>query len=355
MDQQALALIHRVPGMTQATLWKLQKAFPTREDFLRSNETELRSILKNEDLAAGVNRYRMAFDTTRMELQYKKLNITYLGMEDDRYPRRLKEIDDPPVLLYVRGNVDLLNEPAVAMVGSRKASTDGLRRTALFAEMLAEEGFVIISGMALGVDAAAHEGALRARGRTIAVLGGGVDHIYPKENRTIYESILNQGGAIVSETAPGMKPAPWSFPARNRIISGLSMGVMIAEAGEKSGSLITARRAVDQNRNLYVLKPLTGGLNAGLSALLGEGAEEVSDPRVIARELGLQVEKREHRNQNAAEELTGLAAAVIEALTGGPKHLLELPDDGDLFEVLLDLELSGRIVKRPGNFYERKI
>ncbi len=206
--------------------------------------------------------------------------------EDERYPPLLRAIVDPPPVLWVQGAVKALQQPAVAIVGSRAASPYALEVADRLAGDLASRGLVVVSGLARGVDGAAHRGAVRAGGATIAVLGSGVDVVYPREHGDLAASICN-GGALVSELGPGAPPLPEHFPLRNRLISGISFGVVVVEASDRSGSLITARCALEQGRDVMAVPgSILGGRNRGSHALLRDGAKVVETADDILEELG---------------------------------------------------------------------
>ncbi len=214
-------------------------------------------------------------------------SITAIAWNDPDYPVALTTIADPPPVLWTRGRVAALSAPAVAIVGSRAASPYALSVAEQLAGDLAASGLVIVSGLARGVDSAAHRGALAAGGVTVAVLGSGVDVLYPPEHASLAKEI-DRAGAVVSELVPGTEPMPWFFPRRNRIISGLSRAVVVIEAGEKSGSLITARCALDQGRDvLAVPGNVLSGRNRGAHALLKDGAKIVESADDILEELGM--------------------------------------------------------------------
>lgn len=204
------------------------------------------------------------------------------------WPALLTEIPDPPVLLWGWGNLSLLNQRGLAMVGSRQASARGMRHAHHFAQVLAEHGLCIVSGMALGIDAAAHTGALKEKGATLAVLGCGIDILYPRRHATLRQQILDGEGLLVSEFPPGTKAYPQFFPRRNRIITGLSEGVLVVEATKQSGSLISARLALEQNRDVYALP---GGIDdegmSGCHWLIQQGAMLVAHPRDVIEAMAL--------------------------------------------------------------------
>lgn len=209
-----------------------------------------------------------------------------ITLADPDYPRQLKEISDPPPVLFVRGNPKLLSLPQIAMVGSRNPSSLGIETATSFARTLAQHGFVITSGLALGIDAASHRGALKASGYTIAVAGTGLDRVYPARHKELATEIV-QTGAMISEFPPGTTAKANHFPRRNRIISGLCLGLLVVEAAKQSGSLITARLALEQNREVFAIPgSIHNPLARGCNALIREGAKLVETTQDILDELG---------------------------------------------------------------------
>ncbi|MFT6206311.1 MAG: DNA processing protein [Colwellia sp.] len=207
---------------------------------------------------------------------------------DIRYPLTLKQIYDPPLLLFVQGNITLLNRQQIAIVGSRNASINGRDNAFEFAQQLASTGLVITSGLALGIDGAAHKGTLAAKGKTIAVVATGLDQVYPARHRLLAKSILENDGAIISEFLPGTPPKPGYFPKRNRIISGMSIGVLVIEATIRSGSLVTARCAIEQNREVFAVPSTINNPQAkGCHWLIKQGAKLVDDIADIVDEIDL--------------------------------------------------------------------
>ena len=204
--------------------------------------------------------------------------IKTISIENEKYPESLRKIYDSPKCLYVMGNVGILNAPSIAIVGCREATEYGKKAATYFAYNLAKQNVNIISGLAKGIDSYAHIGALQANGKTIAVIGSGLDIIYPKENEQLAKEIIAKGGAIISEYPLGTKPEKAHFPARNRIISGLSNGVLVVEAKEKSGSLITADFAMEQGKEVYAVPGNINSLNSvGTNNLIKDGAIPVSN------------------------------------------------------------------------------
>jgi len=204
--------------------------------------------------------------------EIKKIDIT-----NEKYPKLLKQIYDPPKCLYVLGNTEILNTPSIAIVGCRETTEYGRKSATYFSYNLAKQDITIISGLAKGIDSFSHIGALQAKGKTIAVIGSGLDIIYPKENIKLAKEIIKQGGAIISEYPIGTRPEKEHFPARNRIISGMSNAVLVVEAKEKSGSLITADFAIEQGKDVYAVPGNINSLNSvGTNNLIKDGAIPVS-------------------------------------------------------------------------------
>ena len=301
-----------------------------------------------------------------------------LAPSDDAYPDRLREIYDPPACLWVRGDVGLLALPGIAVVGTRHPSPYGSGMAELLSRDLAGRGLVIMSGMARGVDTAAHKGALSARGRTLAVWGTGIDVIYPKENKRLAEEIVAAGGAIVSEFPLGTFPAPQNFPIRNRTLSGMSVGVLVIEAGEHSGTRITARCAMEQNRDVYAVPGNVTNKNAwGPNTLIKQGAKLTATWEDVWEDLPSDIRRQmEDRiaSEGSNESKGGLGASLFETGSLGDHERLvyerlrsdeaiQLDDlidhlhgelgSAEIFTALFELELLGRARQMPGKNYIR--
>lgn len=275
---------------------------------------------------------------------------------DSGYPPLLRQIPDPPALLYGRGQ--LPDGDALAIVGARYPSDFGRAFTSQLAEELAEAGLVIVSGLARGIDSAAHRGALDSDGATIAVLGCGIDIIYPPENADLYRQIIERG-TIISEYPPGSEPLPGHFPGRNRIISGLSKGTLVVEATRDSGSLITAEFALEQGREVMAVP---GGIDRktsyGPNQLIKQGAHPVTEAGEIIEILGHHKKARtvHDSNERLEQQLPGPAAAILCRLDLTPRHCDELAGESgltpmELSAILLQLELQGYAEKLPGGRY----
>ncbi|WP_422413502.1 MULTISPECIES: DNA-processing protein DprA [unclassified Endozoicomonas] len=281
-----------------------------------------------------------------------------ITLQSPQYPVALKELSDPPPLLYVIGNIDLLNEPQLAIVGSRRPTPQGRRLAQELAKELSRKGLVITSGMALGIDAAAHQGVLGSYGSTIAVLGTGVDVVYPRSHGDLYQAIAIQG-ALVSEFPLGTTPNPGHFPRRNRIISGLSSGVLVVEAALNSGSLISARLAAEQGREVFAVPgSVLNPLSCGCHKLIKEGAVLVESAEDILIELQSYLRafvEPSHKPESASSDLSGLQRVILESMNGEAVSVdLICQISGLSFDqvsvILTEMELEGFIESVPGGY-----
>ncbi|WP_104398563.1 DNA-processing protein DprA [Vibrio penaeicida] len=281
---------------------------------------------------------------------------------DESYPPLLKEVSSPPSTLFVKGDVRSLSAPQIAMVGSRNASIEGLQTARAFAKDLSSNGLVVTSGLALGVDGHAHDGALEGGGQTVAVLGSGLDCIYPARHRKLAQRIIEQG-ALVSEFRPNTKPRPEHFPRRNRIISGLSVGVFVVEAAERSGSLITARYAAEQGRDVFALPGSIHNPNSrGGNALIKSGACLVQSSEDILQEVenlvswSFSQQTSIFSEEASQEELPFPELMANVGLEATPVDILAERTHIPVHEVmmqLLELELSGYVVAVPGGYIRK--
>lgn len=275
----------------------------------------------------------------------------------DDYPQRLLETVDPPPTLYTRGAADLSAARMFSVVGARRCSRDGARAARDFSEKLAREGVTVVSGLAFGIDSAAHEGAVRADGITIAVLGSGADVIYPAENERLAAEILDKGGALISEYPPGMPPLAANFPARNRIISGMSPGLLLVEGAKKSGAMITVGFALEQGRDVFAVPgSIYSPLSATPNQLIVDGAIPAISPWEILRFYKWAEDPVPGKKSAPKIELDGDERAVYEALLRESMTLTELCEttgftSGKLLSLLTTLELRGIIGKQPGGEY----
>ncbi len=304
------------------------------------------------------------------------LGATFVSYSCAEYPERLREIYDPPPVLWVRGDVKLLSRPAIAVVGTRHPTPYGTGIAEMLSRDLAARRLLIVSGMARGIDSCAHKGALAARMPTVAVWGTGIDIVYPKENRKLAEQILETGGAIVSEVPMGTFPAPQNFPRRNRILSGLSVAVLVVEAGENSGTRVTARCAAEQNRDLFAVPGnVTNKGSWTPNTLIKQGAKLVATWEDVWEDLPSQVRLQLEAEAPAASKLEAGAsllpdpvlrpqeAMVLEVLGSDESlqidEILELLEtqltSSEVFTALFELEMAGRVRQLPGKNYVRTL
>lgn len=339
--------------------------FPSVSDVFHAGREDLAGLRlaakATEDLLSG-----RALDNAYKELEkIRRKAYTLLTFEDPAYPGYLKEIFDPPFVLYCAGRIEALTNPAVAVVGARNPTAYGRMVAERLAEELASRGCTIVSGLARGVDSCAHRGAMRA-GRTVAVLGSGLDVCYPNENRRLFEQI-GEKGAVLSEFPLGTRPLSFHFPVRNRIITGLSLGTVVVEAAERSGSLISARFALEQNREVFAVPGnITSALSRGSNGLLKGGAKLVEGWEDVAEELPppwrehILASKRETAD-NARASFSREEKRILEELL--PEDLTHIDDLADgtgypvshLLAVLLGLEVRGIVAQHPGKYFQRRM
>lgn len=308
----------------------------------------------------------------------KELGGEILTLDDGGYPALLREIPDAPIVLYALGNWrPVLERPCVAVIGSRNCSTYGRNAAEMLARELASRGITIVSGLARGIDTAAHRGALAANGATVGVLGTGLDIIYPKENRRLVDEIIAGGGAVITQFPLGTPPLGENFPYRNRIISGLSLGVLLVEASERSGSLITARLAMEQNRDVFAVPGnITSGNSYGTNYLIKAGAKLVQQWQDVVSELPHEISaailppkpdnQESQRKSSFQPELTPAGLGETESTVwkhlraDESIHIDDLLDASglsfsDLNNALVSLDIKNLIRVLPGRFYARKI
>ncbi len=286
-------------------------------------------------------------------------NNRAITLNDSNYPAQLKEISDPPPILFVRGNPELLSQPQIAIVGSRNPSSSGLEIAFNFAKSLSQCGFTITSGLALGIDAASHRGALKANGYTLAVAGTGLDRVYPARHKDLATEIVNTG-AMISEFPPGTTAKANHFPRRNRIISGLCQGLLVVEAAKQSGSLITARMALEQNREVFAVPgSIYNPLARGCNALIREGAKLVETSQDILEELNqynqqvdnlmpLTMQSTLDLEQQTLLNLVQFSPTSVDTLVENANVSVEV-----ISSMLLILELQGYIEATAGGYYSR--
>lgn len=366
--------LHLIPGIGGITYRQLIDRFGTPAKVFEAKESELTAVKGIRQTIVKAIRNFITKERARQELELAhKYKVKIITFRDETYPHNLENIYDAPAMLYVKGNLSEVDGFSVAVVGSRNATHYGQKAAEGLSRSLASYGLTIVSGLARGIDTAAHLGALSGKGRTIAVLGSGLDVIYPEENKNLYHHIA-ENGAVISEYPFGAPPEPKNFPIRNRIISGLTLGTIIVEATRKSGSLITANFALEQGREVFAVPGSINSLrSSGTHRLIKRGAKLVERAEDIVEELRplnpvskipLEPISKEEKSverqsiglpQNISSEEKHILAMVEEY----PQHIDEFVRRGNLVVqkvsgILLNLELKGLVQQLPGKLYIRK-
>jgi DNA processing protein len=366
MQWLALAL---TPGLGPTKARRVIEFFGSVQALFRASLTELEAAGLRAVSAQSLGTGR-SMEMAQDELgKAAAAGAQIVSLDDPRYPAQLKQIYDPPLILYVRGNDSVISQPGIALVGTRHPTPYGLAMAERLACDLAARGLVIFSGMARGIDTAGHRGAIAAKGKTVAVWGTGVDEVYPKENRKLAEQILALGGAVISEFPIGTFPAPQNFPIRNRIISGISLGVLVVEAAEYSGTRITARCALEQNREVFAVPGnVTNKGSWTPNTLIKQGAKLVATWEDVWEELLADVRltlQPEGGDESQTEQTASLFGETelsphekkIFALLKADEatHLDEIVErlephlsSSEIFAALFELELAGKVKQLPG-------
>ena len=351
-----------IPGIGAQTFCQLLKAFGSPSNIYEANNQQLKEIV-SEKIAAEINK-GINEDTLTDALNWlSQPNNHLVTLADPYYPKALLEITDPPPLLYAKGNLALLNQPSIAIVGSRNASVQGEKNAEAFAHGLCGYGLCIVSGLALGIDGAAHRGALSANGATIAVVGTGLDIVYPAKHRDLAHQIVERG-LIVSEFALGTPSKPQNFPKRNRIISGLSLGCLVVEANLQSGSQITARLAAEQGREVFAIPgSIHSPMSKGCHQLIKQGAKLVDSLQDIVEELDLNkhvslITDDEVNHSDETDSKTATIHPILglmgyEAITLENLVHLSCLTVSEVSSMLMLLELEGRVTSLPGGQYQK--
>jgi DNA processing protein len=344
------------PGIGPVRFKVLLKHFKSAQAVWNAPEATLRKIFTSE-LSNKFIQYRNNFDITRYIEKIGKLDIKLITLLDEGYPKLLKEIENSPPVLYVKGSLDFDLSRSIAVVGTRKMTTYGRQVTQALVEQLVKQGFVVVSGLARGVDAFAHRTTVANRGKTIAVLGGGLNKFYPPENISLADEIASGNGAVISEFPLDLPSTPGNFPARNRIISGLSLGVLVTEAGEDSGSLITATIAGEQGREVFAVPgPIYSKLSHGPAQLIKQGAKLVAKVEDILEELNLNSDLRIRNSEKRIEAGSEEEQKIIDLLVQGPVHIDELArsskiSTAKLGSIISLMEISGKVKNLGGGSY----
>jgi DNA processing protein len=360
---EALVSLNMVLDIGSIRLKKLLEFFGRPENIFKAPQEQLTAVSGiGEKIATQICSFKKE-DLDKELALAREYGLDIMTFEDEIYPENLKNIPDPPIILYVKGRLKPEDKFAIGIVGSRRASFYGLTNAEKFAADLSTRGFTVISGMARGIDTCAHRGALKQGGRTVAVMGSGFSHIYPRENKRLAEEI-SLSGAVISEFPVSTLPLKQNFPRRNRVISGLSLGILVAEAAENSGALITADFALEQGREVFALPGKVDSPNSfGTNGLIKQGAKLVSSVDDIIEELnlgsGLKPRVKENKDMDKEpEDLSKDELLLYSSILGEPVCLDELLEktrlaSSSLPELLLRLQLKKLIRQLPGQQFAR--
>lgn len=358
---EACIALNMIPKMGPVRLRKLLQAFKSPERILTAKPSELRVIdgIGNET-AEALASWQDSIDLGAELERIRSFGAHVLTMESPEYPEHLRQIHSPPMVLYVWGKLLERDRHAIAIVGSRAATHYGLECAKKLSFQIAYSGATVISGLARGIDTAAHQGALAAKGRTVAVLGSGLLHLYPSENKRLAELVANSG-AVLSEFSMDTKADVQTFPMRNRIVSGLSMGVLVVEAARNSGAMITASQALEQGRSVYAVPgPIDRPTSAGCNRLIQQGAKLVTQAADILEEFELLFPERPLPKPGLPPQLAGQEKAIYEALGHGETSLESLLEQtglpaGAVTAALLSMELKQLVKQLPGQRFVKLI
>lgn len=344
-----------VKGIGAARFRALLDYFGEAETAWKASQADLRAAGLGPKVIETLQQVRSSVSLDRVWDHLQSLGVTLLTWEDEGYPRRLREIDQPPPVLYLRGQILPKDEWAIAVVGTRRITAYGRQVTEEIASLLAHKGVTVVSGLARGVDGLAHQAALQSGGRTIAVLGSGVDTIYPPEHRRLAEKIY-ESGAVISDYPLGTQPDAVNFPPRNRIISGLSLAVVVVEAGETSGALITARFAAEQGRDVFAVPGnITAPSSVGTNRLIQQGARPLLDSQELLEVLDLTL-VTEHIEARTVLPADPVEAMLLSVLSSQPLHVDDIRSQAELpietvSASLALMELKGMVRQVGGMHY----
>ncbi len=364
MDKRCLYVtLNAITGITPRRFWQIVGQEALLEALWRGSQDAAAALGLTPEVLRRVRRVEPAQFLEAEEARVREVRGRIILHGEPDYPRGLMQIDDPPPVLYIIGELCKEDRLALAIVGSRAASTQGRLHAERISAKLAAGGLTIVSGLAMGIDTRAHRGALAGGGRTLAVLGCGLDYPYPRHNRELRSRIVQQG-ALISEFRMGTRPVPMNFPRRNRVISGLAMGTLVVEAAEKSGSLITARYALEQGRDVFAIpRNIDASNSSGVNALIQKGAKLVQGLNDIVEELPAAVQQylavKEEASVNGVPDGDTGAATLLELIDREPIHIDELTRKATITpaaisSLLMKLELQGLIRQLPGKHYTRQ-
>ena len=356
---EALVGLNKIGDIGSVRLEALLKSFDCPEKIINAPLDKLFSV---QGIGGYIAQRIHTLGKEEIDNEFKacrKLGLGLISIDDPQYPVNLKNIPGSPIVLYVKGKLEEADRLGLAIVGSRRASYYGLNIAQKFAAELSAQGLTIVSGMARGIDTAAHKGALKANGRTIAVIGSGFNYIYPEENIELAEEI-SKNGAVISEFSVDMPPKRENFPRRNRIISGLCMGTLVVEAARNSGAIITADFALEQGREVFALPGKVDTMSAyGTNELIKQGAKLVTCVDDILEEFGMSARFNSKIKMPAQEEICSKESVLYKLITADPIDMDELAEKSNLSipclsELLLEMRLKKQVRQLPGKLYIRE-
>jgi DNA processing protein len=355
--KEAFIALNMVPRLGPVNLRRLLQVFDSPERVLIAARSELSAVDGlGQDIVDSIISWESLVDLQKEMVRVREFGANILTLDDAEYPAQLREIHDPPTVLYVWGKLEPRDRHAIGVVGSRRTSHYGLECAKKISYQIAYSGLTVVSGLARGIDTAAHQGALAAKGRTVAVLGAGLNHLYPAENRALAEKIVGSG-ALVTEFSMDTTPDRQTFPMRNRIISGWGFGLLVVEAGYNSGALISASQAAEQGRNLYAVPgPIDRPTSHGTNRLIQQGAKLVMSVEDILEDIQVLFPKSPELTPSKPRDLEGDLLRVYEAITSRETPIDEIIERSKLgagaaTAALLQLEMKRLVKQLPGKYF----
>ncbi len=369
-SKEAFLALNLLPKIGPIRVRRLLERFSVPEQILAASRADLSAVPGiGREMAEQIADWENQIDLVEEQRRIADHGISLLTMDDDDYPAALREIYDPPFLLYLRGRIERRDAAAVGVVGSRRTTHYGKEQAKKLSFQLAKAGFCIVSGLARGIDTAAHEAALAAGGRTIAVLGSGIGHVYPPENQALADKIT-ESGAVVSEFPVLYVPDKQSFPLRNRIVSGMSQGLLVVEAPARSGSLITANQALEQGRTVFAVPgPIDRPTSEGCNRLIRSGATLVAsandviddlDSGLNSLSLPFELEETVHKEKSRSVDLSETEKKIVDSLDGGELTIDAIAEASGLpvaivNTALFQLEMKHAVKQLPGKYFAKLI
>lgn len=358
--RDGLIAMHQIKGVGWQTINRLMElGWSPDKELTNEHLKGLRQLRVKPETIERIQRNWSPRLVQQVKEQLKQQQIETITTLDDEYPELLLQIPQPPWVLYLKGDRSLLNMPGIAMVGTRKPTSYGIRVARKLAQELSEVGWLVVSGMAQGIDGVAHRGALEGSGQTIAVLGSGVDVVYPRKHASLYDEIVKKG-LVLSEMPPGTSPHPGLFPQRNRIISGLSHGTLVVEAAERSGSLITADFSMEQNREVFAVPgPITSLQSKGTNRLIQQGAKVVLDVEDVLEEFSfLHYSAPRKQKKEVEKQLSPEESQLLAVIGDEPLHVDEVATRAgfsiaSIHQYLLSLQMKELVRQLPGSQFVR--